>query len=389
MFQKTLVAAALLALGSTAMAADVAMYGRIDTGLQYNRSDTGIGDAQNSLKMHSGQHDANRFGLKGSEKISDGMTVGFQLETGFNSDDGTFKNNDPKHEGTTLFDREAQLYIAGDFGKIGFGRMGLLRSGAGSYNLLGSVSAMTTGWGSVGDQGAILASLGTNRMDNTITYQTPELAGFKVHLQYSMGGAKSSSDAAKKAVENESSADRYYGLGLTYTNGPLNVVGLVDTVNEASWDNAANTGMDKKDMKSASFAVNYDFDIARVYFLTQYFKDADALGGMPGVSSSKMEKRDQIKGWSVMTGFKAPVAGGSWRFTVGYMSAEDEGAAAAADEDNELKRFMVGTGYDYPLSKNVSVYGAAGYWKDAYKSANAKVDDPSNIQVVGGMLMKF
>lgn len=382
MFKKTFAAVAVLALCATgAMAADVTIYGRIDTGLQYNHSDPGVGDASDSFKMHTGQHDANRLGLKGSEKISDNLTVGFQLENGFNSDDGTLKNNNVKHEGDTLFDREAQLYVSGGFGQVGFGRMGLLRSGAGSYNLLGDVSAMTTGWGSVGDQSVLLGDVGTNRMDNTVVYRTPKLAGFQVHAQYAMGGAT----ADYEGVENESSSNRYYGLGVTYAMGGLKAVALVDTMNERS----AGTGAtkDPEDMKSVSLAVNYDFGAARAYLFGQYFKDVNGIGGLPGVSSSKLSG-DEIKGWALMTGVKAPVAGGSFRFTVGYMNAEDKGAEKTAAADNEVKRFLIGTGYDYPLSKSTLVYCAAGYWQDSYFKAGV-VDDASNFQALAGILTRF
>lgn len=383
MFKKTLAAAAVLILSAAgAMAADVTIYGRIDTGLQYNHSDPGVGDASDTLKMHTGQHDANRLGLKGAEKISGGLTVGFQLENGFNSDDGTLKNNNVKHEGDTLFDREAQLYVSGAFGQVGFGRMGLLRSGAGSYNLLGDVSAMTTGWGSVGDQSVLLADVGTNRMDNTIVYRTPKLAGFQVHAQYSMGGSTSTYEA----VENESSSDRYYGLGITYAQGGLKAVALVDTMNERSLRSGV-VG-DREDMKSVSLAVNYDFGVARAYLLGQYFKDADGVGGLPGVSSSKITG-DEIKGYALLTGVKVPAAGGSFRFTVGYMKAEDKGAVNTAGEDDEVERFLVGTGYDYPLSKSTMVYCAAGYWQDDYSSRVNKVDDASNFQALAGILTRF
>lgn len=386
MNKNSLIALAVLAaLSSSAFAADVEVYGRIDTGLQFNHSDPGVGDSSSTLKMHTGQHDANRVGLKGKEKISSNLTVGFQLETGFNADDGTLKNNDPKHSSDTLFDREAQLYLTGNFGKLGFGRMGLLRSGAGSYCLLGDVSAMTTGWGNVGDQGAILPSIGTSRMDNTIVYQSPEVSGLKLHAQYSMGSAyKDTTTQEWQGVENESSVDRYLGLGVTYANGPLKIVGLVDTVNEKSYL----TGKDPEDMVSFTLAANYDFGAARAYLLGQYFKDANAIGSLPGVSNSKLGG-DEIKGYTVMTGVKVPVGSGSFRFTVGYVHAKDDGRTATVGADNKINRFLIGTGYDYNFSKTVTAYVGAGYWKDNYTFQTDKVDDASNIQVLAGLVKRF
>lgn len=36
-------------------------------------------------------------------------------------------------------------------------------------------------------------------------------------------------------VENESSTDRYYAIGATYANGPVNLYFAVDSVNYASY----------------------------------------------------------------------------------------------------------------------------------------------------------
>ena len=44
--------------------------------------------------------------------------------------------------------------------------------------------------------------------NNTIAYETPDFAGFKVFAQYGMGNSKLEDYSS---VENESSSDRYYG----------------------------------------------------------------------------------------------------------------------------------------------------------------------------------
>ncbi len=88
MFKKSLIAVAVL--GATAFsvqAADVTMYGKVDTGLQYQSNEITILDQTvvdtDSFTMENGLNSASRFGVKGSEDLGNGMKVSFQLENGF------------------------------------------------------------------------------------------------------------------------------------------------------------------------------------------------------------------------------------------------------------------------------------------------------------------
>lgn len=84
MFKKTLAAVAVLgAFAGSAFAANVTMYGIIDTGLGYTSTDKGYGEDVNKFDMRSGQNSASRFGVKGEEDLGNGVKVGFSLENGF------------------------------------------------------------------------------------------------------------------------------------------------------------------------------------------------------------------------------------------------------------------------------------------------------------------
>lgn len=85
--KKTLAALAVLgAFAGSAFAAEVTLYGRIDGGLQYNQNKVEYNGQEviddSSFKMGSGQSTGSRFGLKGTEEISEGLKVGFVLEHG-------------------------------------------------------------------------------------------------------------------------------------------------------------------------------------------------------------------------------------------------------------------------------------------------------------------
>lgn len=130
LFKKSLIAVAVL--GATAFsvqAADVTMYGKVDTGLQFKTNEVTEGNQTvtdtDTFSMENGLNSASRFGIKGSEDLGNGMKVSFQLENGFKSDSGEFKT-----EGK-LFDRQATVAVSSDFGTLTMGRVGGIGSGAG------------------------------------------------------------------------------------------------------------------------------------------------------------------------------------------------------------------------------------------------------------------
>lgn len=74
MFKKSLIAVAVL--GATAFsvqAADVTMYGKVDTGLQFKTNEVTEGNQTvtdtDTFSMENGLNSASRFGIKGSEDL--------------------------------------------------------------------------------------------------------------------------------------------------------------------------------------------------------------------------------------------------------------------------------------------------------------------------------
>ena len=137
---KSLTAAVVLgAFAGSVAAAQVQLYGILDTGFAYVHSDMdvtrdGLGvDATDSFSMESGMQSASRFGFKGTEELGNGLTVGFVLENQFSGDTGAVSDNDH------FFRREASLFIQGGFGKLALGRMGSINSGVSSWGKHGAV----------------------------------------------------------------------------------------------------------------------------------------------------------------------------------------------------------------------------------------------------------
>lgn len=391
--KKTLVGLAAAAAMCSASAASVTLYGIIDTGFAYNSYNddnysTLTDNADNSFGMMSGQSSGSRFGLKGVEELGNGLTVGFILESGISSDTGAMSPDG-------LFNRESSIYIEGGFGKFGMGRLSTLANDSGTTGLGGYFSSFGTGWGDVGVQ-SYMQAYRPLRMDNMVYYKTPNFAGAEVWLLYGMG------DEEDKSYENESSRDRYYAAAVTYNNGGLSLYGAVDVLNKASFG-TNNTADTEDDQITITAAVNYDCGFAKSYLGVHWFDNAKAVGSSSfggdwgRMGNFKNDKGAPIhsgfgdaNGWSVMLGVDIPVGNGKVKTTLGYLDASsDNKDTSLSDVDQDLKRFMVGAGYEYYLSKRTTVYMGAGYLQDSIDTANGNSYDPSWVQVNCGLKHKF
>lgn len=375
MFKKSLVAVAVLgAAAFSAQAADVQLYGLVDYGFQYAETDNGIDKSKHAFEMKSGMNSASRFGLKGVEDLGNGYKVGFVLENGFNADDGTLGTSD------RLFDRESLLFVESAWGQVGFGRVGQLASGNGTYGLFGgSVSPFSTGWGGVYGHKAVMAG-DFGRLDNTVVYKSPKFAGVNVLAQYSF---KKDNKNKVYGEEREGSAavDREYALGATFNAGDLNLVGVVTKTN------AASHGNDVKDPLTVSLGGNYDLGVAKLFVATQYFKDSKL--NVPVIQSA--HQGEYFDGYGLQVGVNVPVAGGNAKAAIGYLDGEDQ-LAAAGQKAKDMSRINFSVGYDYPLSKRTFIYTGAGYMQDDYDvKANVKgADDSAHTWAVNaGLVHKF
>ena len=386
--KKTMAAVAVLgAFTGSAIAADVTLYGIVDMGLAYDHVDMDRAGVNNidKFSMKSGQNSGSRWGLKGTEDLGNGLTVGFILEDGFTADDGA--------EAGQMFDRESSLFIEGNFGKLAFGRMGSINQGVSSWGLAGNLSAFGTSFNEyVAQTGNFISTPG--KWDNMISYKTPTFAGLTVYAQYSMGKTTDKDGAAiKGAVENESSADRYYAVGATYANGPFLGYLAVDSTNYKS--TGENYGVD--DSLTITLGGNYDFEVAKVYFGAQYFDEVklSSLGGIVGnidYDDNTKSSGYKVKGFGVGLSASAPLAGGTGMFGVAYVDAEQADSFKNQDHyEFDLTRWVVSAGYDYPFSKRTDAYAVASYMNDKVEGkGEAKGEwNPSAYTFMVGLRHKF
>ena len=376
MFKKSLAAVAVLgAFAGSALAADVQLYGVVDLGLNWTQTDDGV-TKTDSFSMASGQNSGSRFGLKGTEDLGNGYKVGFNLENSFKADDGALD------KGSRLFHRESLLFVQTPFGEISAGRTGALDAGTGRYNLMGSgATAIGTGWDKVGCSSDVLLGTGS-RMDNTLTFKSPNMAGFTVLAQASL---KKDNTSQTDGEEGSSDAERYYGLGVTYGVGAFNT-GLV--VSQADYGRAAvngNNPQNDDDMLTVSGFVNYDFGMIKPMFAAQYWDGGKDYDGAASVNITS--ENYATKGYGLVVGATAPVVGGTLKVTAGWNDYETL-FETAQDGNGEGNNFMVGVGYEYPLSKRTLVYTAAGY-SEKKVEWKTEEDKTKTSEVMFGMVHKF
>ena len=417
--KKTLAAVAVLgAFAGTALAADVTLYGKFDGGLNYTHQKVDGSNATDSFEARSGQNSGSRFGLKGTEQISDGLTVGFQLESGFDLDNGKLG------QGGRIFGREARGYVKTDFGEIGFGRMGGLDSGLGSYDLIGDASVFGTGWGSMTGAMSNFFKGKSDRYDNMISYKSPEFAGLTLIAQASL-----MRDTSDDGDEGTHLADRYYAIGLGADYGALTGA-LTFSMQDYSGVAKRLTGNDYPTTEHPDGTVagvddyndsdgytvtaygQYDFGVTKVALGAQYFDNvAQERGSLTGSLSYSQKDYANVEnlpvveyadvdfgvtGYGVMLGAITPIAGGNLYASLGYADYEASELSAEDKLNPEIdkadyKVYGVGVGYQYPLSKRTYVYTAASYTQQTKNSgaANAKDVDTKTTEVMMGLVHNF
>ncbi len=361
------------------MAADVTLYGALDTGFEYKHTKLTGDKAVDKFDMQTGWDTGNRWGLKGSEDLGNGYKVGFKLESGFNGDDGTMG------QGSRLFGREAGLTLSGPFGSIAFGRFGGISSSAGTYDMLGYVESFD------GGDGDVWGFASSDRYDNMVVYQTPRFAGLQLTAQYSF---KTDSKATNKpdadnnpqfnGDEGTSDAQRYASIGLSGEYGPASfAVGYELTKYGAS--DTAGVGRELgKDGQLVFLGGNYDFEVVQLFAEAQYFKHQTALNTNEwGEATAFGKDALGLKGYGLHLGAAAPLVGGALTAGLYYVDYSEEFDAKA---DQDFKFYGVSARYNYPLSERTGVYAGAGYGQT---KADDSGDKAQITQVYCGLVHTF
>ncbi len=210
--RNTKIALAVLALvASTAAMAEgsTTVYGRLDASVSRV---TG----QATQMMHS-NWDTSVIGVKGSDELTGGMKASFQLEGGLNTGTGESSN---KGTSAALFNRLANVSLAGDFGSTGLGLqfspfVGAALNGVATGNesfyvnmLVMAGAAGATTYGSTATGGFFIP--------NAVSYSTPNIGGISATALTQIANGN---DTTKPA------ASKYDAVAVNYAAGDLSVAG--------------------------------------------------------------------------------------------------------------------------------------------------------------------
>jgi predicted porin len=273
----------------------VTVYGIVDLGLVKSTGETTI----------ERENRSSRLGFKGSEDLGGGLSALFQLETEILADTG-------QQQGV-LFNRQSWVGLKGTFGSVALGRTKNLIDGATSR-----IDPFYTD-GVIGkiNERILRGGVGSSRVNNAITYNSPKVNGFVGNAQY--------------VLSEVSGADAGYGLLLTYDEGALNLHG--------GYSRAVQSAPSEAEPNLWIVGGGYKFGDAKV---TASYARGDT-------ESSSRGK------------YNAFVIGLNYKIGKGVILASigrQEQSNAVADDAATLKEY--GLGYAYNLSKRTSLYAYVG-----------------------------
>ncbi len=254
---KKLVAAAVasaLALPMAAHAVKFKTSGQVNRAIQFQ--DDGVGSSVNSV---DGDSSSTRFRFTGSEDMGNGITAGVNLEIQVESNSSNSVVNKPTADtGAGASDlRHANVYFAGNFGKVTLGQGSEATDGAAFADLnsgawLGGIENTTDFGGSILFRGAaqstttidvgdVTTSYDGGRTDN-VRYDTPAIGPL----------------TASASVGTDSKVDF-----MVQASGPAGGAGQYDL--RGGWTNGGGSGIDDQWVISGSFKANQGTGISAAY----------------------------------------------------------------------------------------------------------------------------
>ncbi|MBW0445486.1 porin [bacterium M00.F.Ca.ET.228.01.1.1] len=334
----------LALLGATGVAhaqSSVTLYGLIDESIQFAHNTVdATGANKNQVGLVAGNLQGSRWGLKGTEDLGGGLKAIFQLENGFDP------NNGRLGQGSRMFGRQAYVGLTGDqWGTVTLGRQ---------YDPLVDLVQPLTADNYFGSTfttpGDVDNNDNSSRTNNAVKYTSPVWGGFQFEGMYAFGG-----------VAGQTGAGQTWSGAATYATGPFSIAAgyfraenphtTVPTrtgwgsTSDGTFDNQINGAYAAaKSIGIASVAVQYvagPFTANARYSNAQYKPDAQSGFG----STEKYNVAGAYLGYQATP---ALLVG------VGYTYTKASGDASATYH-------QVSLGGDYNLSKRTDIYLVGAY----------------------------
>ncbi len=346
--KKSLIAiAALAAAGAAAAQSSVTMYGQVNTGYEYSKTDTTIDGKKTTTKTTGFQNDrvnSSRLGFKGEEALGNGLSATFALEMGFNANDGTFKSG-------AAFDRKATVGLKGAFGEVRIGKDSTpMNEFDGSFKAIDRTTTLAKAK-QVADRDASWEGRPTGLFYN----------GTFSGVSVSAAIGNNSERTKTEGVTTKKDDSAVYGLGLGYNGGAWAVGAAFQHETKKVFDKAVTT-----DGKVTSYGVgaSYDFNVAKVY--GQY---------EGGQYKNKLPAGGKYSYDQFAIGVSAPFGATTLSAEYGYNKAKQTADTTA--NVTKFKGNVFAVQAEYAFSKRTSLVARAGQvanWK------NETTNDKSSTQ---------
>ncbi|CAE6755855.1 porin [Paraburkholderia domus] len=366
---KTILCIAITSAFSTSVFAQnsVTLYGVIDEGLDFTNNVGG----SHVYEMASGYAQGSRWGLKGAEDLGGGLKTIFQIESGFNVNTGKLA------QGGLGFGRQAYVGLESEqYGTVMFGRQ---------YDSVVDYLAQTTANGNWG--GYLLShpfdndnTDNTFRVNNTVKYASPEIAGFQ------FGGTYSFSNSTGFAN------NRQLSVGAQYTNGGLLIAAsYLNADNPGATSGGAIAGSSSTVAADANFqserlrifgaGVNYTMGPATlgfVYTNTNISNPTANVGYLSGQESIEPTSGALAGGTLTSLKYQNFELNGKYQFTpaffVGAQYVYTLENFDATTGSVRPKIDTIGLMADYNLSKRTDVYVQGAFQKIAGEATGSALD---------------
>ena len=326
-----------LAAGAAQAQSSVTLYGVADAAVER------IKGATSKTRMVSGQQQGSRWGLRGSEDLGGGLKAVFQIEGGLNITTGA------SAQGGRAFGRQSYVGLAGGWGALRLGRQyspmddiaGVV--GTKSYDVLSVVPVIGNG--------------DYNRVNDAITYLSPNWGGTSLQMQYSFGENRDGGDASKDF-------GKQFSLHALHNSGPLTAgIGVMRVLD------GDGTEAGRQPINAVLLVGAYDFGAFKLSaYLDREDKGAEDL---------------TVAGLSVARKF------GETTVSVGVAQARNvTGSATAADDDATLVTLQA----SHNLSKRTAIYShltAVSNGQDAALGFNSPAKGGSSNGIQFGIRHRF
>lgn len=338
----TLSLALLSAAGAAHAQSSVTLYGVIDTSITYVHNAAGNQNLWALGNTSGGDLAGTRWGIKGQEDLGSGLAAIFQLENGFNPQNGTLG------QGNREFGRQAFVGLTSQT----YGTLTLGRQYDPVVDMVQAITADNYFGSAFATPGDVDNYDNSSRTSNAIKYVSPTYAGFQFEGMYALGG-----------VAGSTGSGQTWSLAAAYNNGPIGLAagyfradntntlgtnGLRSTwggTSDGTFDGPINSGyISAKSIGIARVAAQYTvgaFTMGASYSNAQYKADA--------FSTFRSTEK-----YNVGQGFLNYQATAALLLGVGYSYTKASGDTSATYHQASL-------GADYSLSKRTDVYLVGAY----------------------------